>query len=341
MGQILITGGVGFIGSNLSNYLLLNTEDTIIIYDNFSRKNVLKNKKWLEQNPQAKSRLRIIQGDLSDSKKLNTVAKDVEIIYHIAGQVAVTTSVADPISDFETNARGTLNVLEMARHLKTDPSLIFTSTNKVYGTLEGYSVLEEKDRYDFSMFKQGVSEDTSINPHSPYGCSKYCAEAYFKDYSRIYGLKTIVFRMSCIYGCRQFGNEDQGWVAHFIISSVLNRKLMIYGDGKQVRDILFVDDLIKAFLSALKNINNTKGKIYNIGGGPGNTISLLDLIKRLEQLLNHKINYNMLEWRPGDQKVYYSNINKAKQDFKWMPSISKEDGIQKLFEWVLSNSTLF
>jgi len=202
-------------------------------------------------------------------------------------------------------------------------------------------VIEEKGCYDFETYKQGISEDTFIDPHSPYGCSKYCADAYFKDYFRIYGLKTVVFRMSCIYGYRQFGNEDQGWVAHFIISSIFNRKLTIYGDGKQVRDILFIQDLVNAFQSALQNIKITKGEVYNIGGGPENVISLLELLNILEKLLNHKIENDCGDWRPGDQKVYYSNISKAKKDFNWKPIISKTEGIEKLFNWVKENSELF
>ncbi|MFX1293428.1 MAG: GDP-mannose 4,6-dehydratase [Promethearchaeota archaeon] len=341
MGRILVTGGLGFIGSNLSNYLLSETEDTIIIYDNLSRENIIKNKEWLEQIYKNNPRLQIIKADIRDFEMLKKSVVDIEKIYHIAGQVAVTTSVIDPMLDFKTNAQGTLNVLEVARRLNTNPSLILTSTNKVYGNLEKFNVVGENNRYDFEEYKQGISEAAPLDPHSPYGCSKYCADAYFKDYYRIYGLKTVVFRMSCIYGYRQFGTEDQGWVAHFIISSILNKPLTIYGDGKQIRDILFIQDLINAFQLAFKNIKTTKGEVYNIGGGFSNTISLLELIQYLEKLLNRHIGYNFSDWRPGDQKVYYSNIDKAKKDFNWMPFISKEDGIQKLFDWVRYNSTLF
>lgn len=340
MGPILITGGLGFIGSNLANHFLSETDETVIIYDNLFRKDVVKNKEWLIKRFD-NSRLKIIVGDICNFQQLKKVVVDVEKIFHVAGQVAVTFSVSDPKSDFEANAKGTLNVLEVARQLKTDPILFLTSTNKVYGALESYKVIEEKEKYNFKDMKQGIAEDAPIDPHSPYGCSKYCADAYFKDYFRIYGLKTVVFRMSCIYGIRQFGTEDQGWVAHFIISSLKNRKLMIYGDGKQIRDILFVQDLIRALELSLKNIKTTKGEVYNIGGGPQNTISLLELITMLEKLLNHKINFEYSDWRPGDQKVYYSNINKAKKDFNWMPSISKEEGIQKLFNWCTNNLYLF
>ncbi|MHA1277442.1 MAG: GDP-mannose 4,6-dehydratase [Candidatus Helarchaeota archaeon] len=341
MGCILITGGLGFIGTNLTNHLLSHTNDEIVVYDNFSRRNVQKNRAWLEKIHRNSSRLKIVKGDVCDYKTLQKIVKDVERIYHLAGQVAVTSSMIDPIMDFNTNAQGTLNVLEIARHLETDPSLILTSTNKVYGALEKVSLIETENRYDFSNYKQGISEKAMIDPYNPYGCSKYCADAYCRDYYRTYGVRTIVFRMSCIYGLHQFGTEDQGWIAHFIISSVLNRKITIYGDGKQLRDILYIQDLIDAFELALKHITTTKGEVYNMGGGPKNTISLLELIELLEALLNRKISYDCREWRPGDQKVYYSDITKAKKDFNWIPKISKEDGVKKLFEWISNNLVLF
>jgi len=341
VGCILITGGLGFIGTNLTNHLLSHTNDEIVVYDNFSRRNVQKNRAWLEKIHRNSSRLKIVKGDVCDYKTLQKIVKDVERIYHLAGQVAVTSSMIDPIMDFNTNAQGTLNVLEIARHLETDPSLILTSTNKVYGALEKVSLIETENRYDFSNYKQGISEKAMIDPYNPYGCSKYCADAYCRDYYRTYGVRTIVFRMSCIYGLHQFGTEDQGWIAHFIISSVLNRKITIYGDGKQLRDILYIQDLIDAFELALKHITTTKGEVYNMGGGPKNTISLLELIELLEALLNRKISYDCREWRPGDQKVYYSDITKAKKDFNWIPKISKEDGVKKLFEWISNNLVLF
>lgn len=341
MAITFVTGGLGFIGSNLSDYLLSKTEDTVVIFDNFSRKNVIKNKEWLEQKYPNNPRLTIIKGDIRDFQTLKKSMADATKIYHLAGQTAVTSSISDPKSDFETNAYGTINLLECARQLRTDPSLILTSTNKVYGNLENYKVLEEKYRYDFDKMKQGISENAPLDPYSPYGCSKFCADSYFKDYSRIYGLKTIIFRMSCIYGYHQFGTEDQGWVAHFIISSLLNKPLTIYGNGKQIRDILFIEDLINAFQLVMNKINQLKGQVYNIGGGSKNILSLLELLKLLEQLLNRKIEFKVEDWRLGDQKVYYSNIQKAKRDFNWDPLISKEDGIKKLIQWVQNNIKLF
>jgi len=207
--------------------------------------------------------------------------------------------------------------------------------------VENVVVVEENNRYVYRDFPEGISEETPLDFHSPYGCSKGAAEQYVRDYARIYDLKTIVFRMSCIYGTRQFGNEDQGWIAHFIISSVLGRPLTIYGNGKQVRDILYVEDLIRAFELAVENINITKGQICNIGGGPKNTISLLELMSYLEAILDKKVECKFEEWRPGDQKVYVSNIEKAREYFGWTPLISKEEGIQKLCNWVVSNKDIF
>jgi len=340
LSKTLITGGLGFIGSNLSDYLLSKTEDNVIIIDNFSRPNVIRNKEWLEQKYRNNFRLKIIKGDIRHIEALKKNMTDVTKIYHLAAQVAVSSSISNPLLDFETNAYGTLNVLECARQLNTDPSLIFTSTNKVYGSLEEYEIIEEETRYDFEKLKHGISETIPLDPFSPYGCSKYCADSYVKDYQRIYGLKTLIFRMSCIYGSRQFGTEDQGWVAHFIISSILNKELTIYGNGKQVRDILFIDDLINAFQLALNHIDQIKGQVYNMGGGPKNTISLLELIETLERLVIRKIECKFRDWRPGDQRVYYSNIQKAKRDFNWEPQITREIGIQKLFNWVQTNIKL-
>jgi CDP-paratose 2-epimerase len=207
--------------------------------------------------------------------------------------------------------------------------------------MEDVCVVEKEKSYDYKKLENGISEDRNLDFHSPYGCSKGCADQYVHDYSRIYGLKSVAFRMSCIYGTRQFGNEDQGWVAHFVISSVLGRPLTIYGDGKQVRDILFIDDLVDAFCLAIKNIERTKGQIYNIGGGKKNIISLLKLIEYLEEISGGIIEYTFDDWRAGDQKVYYSNIDKSKKDFGWQPKISKKEGIKRLYDWVCENRNLF
>jgi len=334
MMKILITGGAGFVGSHLAEYYLSDGHDVTIL-DNLSRTNF--NLECLREHFPVK----VVKGNIEDFDTVKRAVKDKDLICHTAGQVAVTTSVADPVMDFKINALGTLNVLEAIRQTDSDPALIFTSTNKVYGAMKGVEIIQKDTRYDYKDLKNGVSELQPLDFYSPYGCSKGCADQYVRDYHRIYDLKTVVFRMSCIYGTRQFGNEDQGWVAHFVISSVLGNPLTIYGDGKQIRDILFIDDLVRAFTLSMNKINRTKGEIYNIGGGKENTISLLELIEYLENLLGRKIGYSLGDWRPGDQKVYYSDIRKAEKDFDWRPAIAKEEGIKKLFDWIVENEQLF
>jgi CDP-paratose 2-epimerase len=259
----------------------------------------------------------------------------------MAAQVAVTTSVTNPREDFEINALGTFNVLEAIRLSKADPILIFASTNKVYGGMEDVKIVEEDGRYAYRDFREGIPEDRFLDFHSPYGCSKGAADQYVRDYARIYGLRTVTFRQSCIYGYRQFGIEDQGWVAWFTIQAVLDRPISIYGDGKQVRDMLFVDDLVQAYQMAIEAIETTNGKIYNLGGGPGNKMCLHDLIHSLEGLTNRKLRYTYDEWRPGDQPVFVCNVDKARREFGWKPSTSPEEGVRKLFDWVSKNTELF
>lgn len=334
----LIIGGAGFIGSNLSNHLLLKGE-YVTVFDNFSRAGSFLNIKWLKSNHPD---IKVIRGDIRfDQKKLNEEVKKADVAYHLAGQVAVTTSVSNPRDDFETNALGTFNVLEAVRISKNKPILLYSSTNKVYGQMEDVEVVEKASEYQYKNFPDGISEERTIDFHSPYGCSKGAGDQYVRDYARVYGLKTIVFRQSCIYGPRQFGIEDQGWVAWFAIASVLNKPITVFGDGKQVRDILHVDDLINAFELAISNIDKTKGKIYNIGGGPNNTMSLLILLSRLEEFLGKKIKYAFSDWRAGDQRVFVSDISKARKDFVWEPKVNKEQGIEKLLVWVKDNKELF
>jgi CDP-paratose 2-epimerase len=331
--KYLITGGLGLVGCHLTN-ALLSEQNEVVVFDNMSRRGVEKNLSWLKEKHKD---FEFIKGDIRDAETLSKAMEDVDVVYHTAGQVAVTTSITNPRDDFEINVLGTFNALEAARNAKTDLIFIFTSTNKVYGNMEDVLIEEQGVRYDYKDMKNGITEKMPLDFHSPYGCSKGAADQYVRDYSRIYGIKSVVFRMSCIYGTRQYGNEDQGWVAHFVISSVLNKPLTIYGDGKQVRDILFVKDLVNAFKLTTGNINKTKGEVYNIGGGPKNVISLLELIKYLEELLGRRIDYSFDTWRPGDQRVYYSNISKAAKDFGWHPYIPKEEGIKRLFDWVNEN----
>jgi CDP-paratose 2-epimerase len=337
MTKILITGGLGFVGSNLADRSLSEGNE-VAVFDNMSRKGTENNLKWLQQRHPG---VTFIKGDVRRIEEIKDASKDADVIYHTAGQVAVTTSVKSPKEDFDINAMGALNALEAARLSGKNPVFIFTSTNKVYGQMENLGVKEDGKRYTFSNLPSGVSESTPLDFHSPYGCSKGSADQYVRDYSRIYGLNSVVFRMSCIYGTRQFGNEDQGWVAHFIISSILGKPVTIYGDGKQIRDVLYIDDLVSAFALATKNINKSKGNVYNIGGGPKNTLSLLELIDILKKLNGKAYEYPFGEWRPGDQKVFFCDISKAKEDFGWEPKISPDEGVAKLHKWVLDNRDLF
>jgi len=339
--RILITGGAGFVGCNLADYFLRKGHE-VTVFDNFMRAGVEKNVKWLKESH--KKRLSIIKGDVRNFDTLVDVCKNMNVIFHTAAQVAVTTSVKDPREDFEINALGTFNVLEAARKNNTDPCIIYTSTNKVYGNnVNKIPLIEKETRYQFagSRFKNGIPEDfqTDANEHTPYGCSKYAGDLYVRDFHDIFGLKTVTLRMSCVYGLHQYGNEDQGWVAHFIISSVLNKPLVIYGDGKQVRDVLFIGDLVRVFELVVDNMSKTKGKIYNIGGGPENTISLLELLSMLKNT-GLKPKYSFENWRPADQKVYISDIRNA-NEFGWTPQVSPKEGVKKLHDWIVKNTQLF
>jgi len=259
----------------------------------------------------------------------------------MAAQVAVTASVTHPREDFEINALGTFNLLEALRQHDPGTTLIYASTNKVYGEMEDLNIIEKDGRYIYQNLPSGVDEERNLDFHSPYGCSKGAADQYCRDYFRIYGLRTIVMRQSCIYGYRQFGIEDQGWVAWFCIAAVLGKQITIYGDGKQIRDILFIDDLIKAFDLAYENRDQIGGKVYNIGGGPQNTLSLHELIRHLEELRGEKIPLAYDDWRPGDQKVFVGDISLAKNQLGWKPLVSPDEGVEKLYDWVATNKQLF
>lgn len=338
MKEVLILGGAGFVGCNLASYHLAKGR-TVTIFDNFSRKGANLNLEWLKalNNPG----LKVVEGDIrTDLDALGTEAEGVDAVFHLTAQVAVTTSVENPREDFEINTLGTLNVLEAIRLSRRRPLLIFASTNKVYGNLEGADIVENNGQYQFKDYRYGIPETMPLDFHSPYGCSKGAADQYVRDYSRIYGLRTVVFRQSCIYGPHQFGVEDQGWLAHFTISAVLGRPINIYGDGKQVRDILYVDDLCNAFELAASNIDRASGRIYNIGGGSGNQVSLLEVIAFLEELTGDKIEYSFDSWRPGDQKVFVCDITRAKEEFGWNPRVNKKTGIKKLYDWVSDNKRL-
>ena len=336
----LVTGGAGFIGSNYVARLLSRGEK-VKVFDNLSRKGAEKNIAWLREKFGFES-FELVKGDLRDNELLAQAAKDADVVVHLAGQVAVTTSVENPRQDFEDNALGTFNALEAARASGRKPIFIFSSTNKVYGGMEDVEIKEHETRYMYANLPDGVSEEQPLDFHSPYGCSKGTGDQYVRDYYRIYGLPTVVFRQSCIYGPRQFGIEDQGWVAWFIIASVLNRPISIYGDGKQVRDILYVEDLLNAYDLAIEKIDECAGEVFNVGGGPQHTLSIWAEFKPiLEELLGREIPVSWGDWRPGDQRVYVSNIQKAERVLGWKPKVGVREGIEKLVAWVSANKELF
>lgn len=339
MSRILVTGGAGFIGCNLTDALLKQGHG-VIVFDSLERGGTERNLEWLRARHG--SAMQLVRGDVRDYDALSDAAQGAEIIYHFASQVAVTTSVLDPRADFDVNALGTFNALEVARHLDTDPIFVFTSTNKVYGAMEDVAVTERETRYEYRDFPQGIDETRPLDFHSPYGCSKGAGDQYVRDYARIYGLRTVVFRMSCIYGTRQFGVEDQGWVAHFLISAILGRPISICGNGKQVRDILYIDDLVRAFQLAAERINVTGGQVYNIGGGPENSTSIwVEFKEHLAKLLRRPIEASEYrDWRPGDQPIYVSDTAKALRDMGWSPQVGMEEGVAVLSRWVQDNKEL-
>lgn len=336
--KTIITGGAGFIGSNAANYYLKKGQ--VVLIDNLSRGGTIKNLKWLKAHGQIK----FLNIDVRETKAIERAFfehRNANLVLHLAGQTAVTTSVSNPREDFEVNAFGTFNVLEGIRKARIKAPIIYCSTNKVYGGMEDIKILKRGGRYLFANYPYGISEQRPIDFHSPYGCSKGAAEQYVHDYHRIYGLNTVVFRMSCIYGPRQFGIEDQGWVAWFMIASALNKPLTVYGDGKQVRDVLYIDDLIRAFHLATKNIKRTAGKFYNIGGGHQNILSLHDLLRFIREKRDRQLSFTKKDWRPGDQKVYISDIRQAFKDFGWKPQINSRQGLSLLYQWISENKALF
>ncbi len=336
----LITGGAGFIGSNYVHHLLSRGENVTIL-DNFSRVGAPRNLEWLERTF-GRDSFRLIRGDVRDASLVAESARGSDVIVHLAGQVAVTTSVTNPRDDFENNALGTFNVVEAARLSERKPILIYASTNKVYGGMEDVEVIEDATRWHYKDLPFGASESQPLDFHSPYGVSKGTGDQYVRDYHRIYGLNTVVFRQSCIYGTRQFGIEDQGWVAWFVIAAVMGRPITIYGDGRQIRDLLHVSDLIRAYDLAVEKIDAAAGQVYNLGGGPSNTLAIwTEFGPLLEELVGHPIPIARGDWRPGDQKVFVADIRKAERELGWMPKVSVEEGVRSLFEWVRENKSLF
>jgi CDP-paratose 2-epimerase len=338
--KYLVTGGAGFIGSNFVSRLLNRGED-VKIFDNLSRAGSARNLEWLKQTYGADA-FQLIQGDVRDADAIQKAAVDADVIVHLAAQVAVTTSVVDPRNDFEINALGTFNTLEAARLSGREPVFLYSSTNKVYGGMEDVRVVEQDTRYAYADYPMGISEEHPLDFHSPYGCSKGSGDQYVRDYARIYGIRSVVFRQSCIYGVRQFGVEDQGWVAWFVIAALKGLPISVYGDGKQVRDVLFVDDLTRAYDLAIDHSEVSAGEVFNIGGGASRILSVWNEFGPiLEKLLGHQLNPAWGDWRPGDQRVYVSDIRKAEKVLGWKPEVGVEEGITRLFNWVKANPDLF
>lgn len=339
--KFFITGGAGFIGCNSADYFLQAGHE-VWVYDNLSRRGGPSNLEWLAEKHGAKAQF--VRGDIRDYAALAEAMTQCqpEVVLHLAGQVAVTTSVVDPRTDFEINALGTFNVLEAVRNVCPQTAVLYASTNKVYGGMEDVGVMELNGRYTYSDYTNGIPESYPLDFHSPYGCSKGAGDQYTIDYARIYGLRTLVLRQSCIYGRRQFGIEDQGWVAHFVIATVLNRPISIFGDGKQVRDLLHVGDLIRAYELGIAQIDRLKGQAFNLGGGPANTLSVwTEFGPMLAELAGHPVPVQHGPWRPGDQRVFVADIRQAEKHLGWKPTLSPAEGIRDLYQWVAANPHLF
>ena len=331
---VLITGGAGFIGTNVAHRLLSAGQD-VLIFDNLSRPGVEHNLQWLCMRHG--NRVRVCVADMRDASAIREAVQQAAQVFHFAAQVAVTTSVLDPKEDFEVNALGTLNLLEALRQLKQSPPLVFTSTNKVYGNLQDGALRKQGARYEPTnqvLRLAGINEDRPLAFYSPYGCSKGAADQYVMDYARIYGLPAVVFRMSCIYGPHQCGTEDQGWVAHFLMCALTRKPITLYGNGLQVRDILFVDDLVNALLLAQTHMPALAGQVFNIGGGTANSTSLLEMLALIAELHGQKPVIRFAAWRPGDQKYYASDIRQFSVATGWVPQVSVRQGVKALYTWL-------
>ena len=344
MMNVLVTGGAGFVGSHVVEYYAENGTDVTAL-DNLSRTETLEtadesrdtgayNWQYLEENYPG---VELVEGDIRDEELMEELVEGHDAVVHTAGQVAVTASIQDPRTDFEVNAEGTFNVLEAARKADSDPGVVIASTNKVYGNnINSIPVREEERRYwyDEEEYDRGIPETFPIDDceHTPYGVSKLAADLYVQDYAKRHEVDAAAFRMSCIYGPRQFGNEDQGWVAHFALSTLREEPLTIFGDGKQVRDVLYVDDLVRAYDAFLSDPAG-KPAVYNIGGGPDCTTSLLEFLDLLEEKTGQRPDVSFDEWREGDQKVYVSDVSRAREALDWAPTVSFDEGIDRFLSW--------
>jgi CDP-paratose 2-epimerase len=340
MKKLVITGGAGFIGCHAAAHFR-RAGASVVVVDNLSRWGTEANLAWLREQGVED----FIRADVTDADAMNelmTRHADADAVLHLAAQVAVTSSVADPRADFEANALGTLNVLEAVRiAARGRPAFLYASTNKVYGRLDSIRVLRRQDRYVYEDLPRGVDEFEPLDFHSPYGCSKGASEQYVLDYARMYNMRTVSFRQSCIYGTRQFGMEDQGWVAWFCIAALTGQPFTIYGDGRQVRDVLWVGDLMECYERSLERIDEVSGHAFNIGGGLENTLSLLELVKRLEQRLGRRLEPAFADWRPGDQRLFVADIAKAEGLLGWTPKVGVTEGLDRLLCWIDDHRHLF
>jgi CDP-paratose 2-epimerase len=332
--RVLVTGGAGFIGTNLTVHLL-RAGAHVRILDSLARAGSRRNLDWLQH--EFSERIEFVRADIRERAAVDAAVRGVDHIFHLAAQVAVTTSLVDPQTDFAVNAQGTINVLEAARACSPQPSLVFSSTNKVYGVLPDVELQATGTRYvpkDPQLRRRGIGESRPLDFHSPYGCSKGAADQYVLDYSRCYGLRSAVLRMSCIYGPHQDGNEDQGWVAHFARRALAREPVTIFGDGLQVRDLLFVEDLVAAFECARRHIDAVQGQAFNIGGGVTNTASLVEVLELIEQYTGESVHRDAGEWRVGDQRYYVSDIARFSELTGWRPRIDVHEGVNALCEWL-------
>ncbi|AVA25580.1 NAD-dependent epimerase/dehydratase family protein [Rhizobium sp. NXC24] len=336
-GHIAIVGGSGFIGSNLAESYLRDGEEVVIL-DNLSRPGVEENLRWLKDHHAG--RVHPVLADIRDFGAIESVFSDAKAVFHMAAQTAVTTSLVHPMDDFETNAHGAINVLEAVRKAGRDAPLVFASTNKVYGGIEGIAMRELDDRYvpaDEMLRVHGFDEGRKLDFCTPYGCSKGAADQYVLDYAKSYGMPTAALRMSCIYGPRQFGTEDQGWVAHFLTCALQGTRIAIYGDGKQVRDILHVNDAVAAYRALMRSIDHLKGRAFNLGGGPQNAVSIGMVLNEISRLTGRPLETANGDWRPGDQLYFVADTRALQNAVGWKPEITWRDGIRDLRDWLVEN----
>jgi len=333
--RVLVTGGCGFVGCNIAD-ALARRGDQVLILDNFARPGSQENADWLRKRHA--DRVVIERADIRDEQAVRGLVAQCSAVLHLAGQVAVTTSLDDPFADFEINARGTLNVLESIRAAGGHLPVVFASTNKVYGKLLGdEDIIHSGERYQPKDVRLalGVDEAALLDFYSPYGCSKGSADQYVRDYARVFGLRTAVLRMSCIYGSRQFGTEDQGWIAHFLIRAIRGEAITVYGDGYQVRDALYIDDAVNAWLATLDGIDAVSGRVFNLGGGPSNTVSLREILTLIEKLRGQAPEISFDAWRPGDQPWYVSDVRAISAALGWTPKVALKDGLARLEHWLV------